>query len=129
MNVSVVGASPTSERYIYMAVNMLEQEGCAVFPVRPLPSEIDGIRVFKHLTDMPQGVRTGTAYRPPERSTPLAEEILSVRPRHVIFNPGEKNEVLAQMLERKGLAMLEACPLVLLRTDRFDTAGLPGDVP
>lgn len=129
MNVSVLGASAKPDRYSYMAVKMLAGQGHVVLPVHPTLGEIDGIRVFKRLADIPLSVHTVTVYLAPERSTPLAGEILAARPRRVIFNPGAENEELARTLRGADIATLEACTLVLIRTGQFDGAGLNGAGP
>jgi predicted CoA-binding protein len=129
MNVSVLGASDKRERYSYMAVKMLAEKGHTVFPIHPLLDEIDGIRVFKRLADVPSPIHTVTVYLSPGRSTPLASEIASVRPRRVIFNPGAENDQLARRLSSEGIPVLEACTLVLLRTNQFDTAGVKAPGP
>ena len=126
MNVCVLGASQKPDRYSYMAVKLLAEKGHAVFPVHPSLGEIDGIRVLKRMADIPSSVHTVTVYVAPERSAPLAPEILALRPKRVIFNPGAENEELERLLQAKGIATLKACSLVLLRTGQFDAAGLKG---
>jgi hypothetical protein len=112
-----------------MAVKMLSEKGHVVFPVHPALSEIDGIRAFKRLADIPLSVHTVTVYLAPQRSGPLAAEILAARPKRVIFNPGAENDELARALRHAGISTLEACTLVLLRTGQFEGAGLHGAGP
>ena len=124
MNVSVLGASPNPERYSHMAVKMLAEKGHAVFPVHPKSADIAGIPAFKGLADIPSPIHTVTVYVAPERSSGLAEDILALRPKRVIFNPGAENGALAQRLRADGIETLEACTLVLLRTGQFETPGI-----
>ena len=120
MNVVVLGASNKPARYSYQAVKLLAEKGHVVFPVHPTISEIDGIPVFKRLTDIPAPIHTITVYLAPERSTALADEILFVCPKRVIFNPGAENPSLAQRLQNKGVEVLNACTLVMLKTNQYD---------
>lgn len=120
MNVAVLGASNKQKRYSYQAVKLLAEKGHAVFPVHPQVSEIDGIPVFKRLADIPSPLHTITVYMGPERSAALADEILSVRPQRVIFNPGAENPFLAMRLQEAGIETLNACTLVMLKTNQFD---------
>jgi predicted CoA-binding protein len=124
MNVSVLGASPNPERYSHMAVKMLAEKGHTVFPVHPKSADIAGIPAFKSLAEIVSPVHTITVYVAPERSIGLAEEILSARPKRVIFNPGAENGALAKRLRESGIETLEACTLVLLRTGQFETDGI-----
>ena len=120
MNVVVLGASNKPARYSYQAVKLLAEKGHTVFPVHPAVSEIDGIPVFKRLADIPASIHTITVYLAPERSVALADEILSARPQRVIFNPGAENPSLAQRLQNKGVEVLNACTLVMLKTNQYD---------
>jgi len=120
MNVVVLGASNKPERYSYQAVKLLAEKGHAVFPVHPAISEIDCIPVFKRLADIATQIHTITVYLAPERSAALTDEILSARPQRVIFNPGAENPSLAQRLQNKGVEVLNACTLVMLKTNQYD---------
>jgi len=122
MNVVVLGASNKPERYSYQAVKLLAEKGHAVFPVHPAISEIDGIPVFKRLADISTPIHTITVYLAPERSTALADEILSARSKRVIFNPGAENSDLAQRLKETGAEAMNACTLVMLKTNQFDNS-------
>ena len=122
MNVVVLGASNKPERYSYQAVKLLAEKGHVVFPVHPAISEIDGIPVFKRLVDIPSPIHTMTVYLAPGRSAALADEILSARPKRVIFNPGAENPDLFQRLQETGVEAMNACTLVLLKTNQFSTS-------
>lgn len=119
MNVAVLGASNKQKRYSYQAVKLLAEKGHVVFPVHPAISDIDGIPVFKRLADIPTPIHTITVYLAPERSTALADEILAARSKRVIFNPGAENQDLAQRLKETGVEAMNACTLVLLKTNQF----------
>lgn len=123
MNVAVLGASNKPERYSYQAVKLLAEKGHVVFPVHPVIAEIDSIPVFKRLADIPAPIHTVTVYLAPERSTPLADEILSIHSKRVIFNPGAENSELAQKFQAAGIEVMNACTLVLLKTNQFGNPG------
>ena len=119
MNVAVVGASNKPERYSHQAVVLLAQKGHAVYPIHPALAEIDGHRVFKKLADVPVPVHTVTLYVSPALSGGLAGDLLAARPVRVIFNPGTENPELEEKLAAAGIAVVQACTLVLLRTGQF----------
>ncbi len=115
----VLGASAKPERYSNQALHLLLEKGFAVLPVHPALDEIEGILVFKKLPDLGMPVDTITVYLSPERSAPLVEDLLAVKPRRVIFNPGTENPQLQQQLQDAGIEVKEACTLVLLNTGQF----------
>jgi predicted CoA-binding protein len=120
MNVAVVGASNKPERYSHQAVVLLAQKGHVVYPIHPALAEIDGHRVFKKLADVPVPLHTVTMYVSPAHSAGMAETLLAAKPVRVIFNPGTENPELEEKLAAAGIAVVQACTLVLLRTGQFE---------
>ena len=119
MNVAILGASNKPERYSYQAVVLLAEKGHTVFPVHPALAKIDGHSTFKRLADISEPLHTITMYVSPSHSTGMADEIISVHPSRIIFNPGTENPALEKKLSAAGIAVLRACTLVLLRTGQF----------
>ena len=119
MNVAVVGASNKPERYSHQAVVLLAKKGHAVYPIHPALAEIDGHPVFKKLADVPAPLHTVSLYVSPALSGGLAGDLLAARPARVIFNPGTENPELEEKLAAAGIATVQACTLVLLRTGQF----------
>ena len=120
MTVAVLGASDDPERYSYQAVKLLQEKGHEVFPVHPTLKQIDGQKVYASLQDLPKTVDTLTVYVSKEVSTKMAGQILQSKPRRLIFNPGTENPTLKSQATQQGIKTLEACTLVLLRTNQFD---------
>lgn len=117
--VVVLGASAKPERYSNRALHLLLEKGFVVLPVHPALDEIEGLPVFKKLPDLGTPVDTVTVYLSPKLSAPLAEDLLAVKPRRVIFNPGTESPELQKKLRAAGLEVEEACTLVLLNTGQF----------
>lgn len=120
--VAVLGASAKPERYSYQAVALLKAAGHTVYPVHPALDTLQGLTVHHRLSDIPQALDTVTVYLSPQHSSGLAAEIVAARPRRVIINPGAENPDLAGALTAAGIAVVEACTLVLLRTGQFEDA-------
>ena len=120
MKVAVLGASDNPERYSCQAVQLLKEKGHEVFPVNPKLKEIAGLKVYSSLKDVPKPFHTLSVYLSKDHSSKLALEILESRPRRVLFNPGAENPELEATLKKRGVDALEACTLVLLRTNQFD---------
>lgn len=120
MKVAVLGASPKPERYSHQAVSMLHEYGYDVVPVNPAHQEILGIPVVADLDVLePGSVDTVTVYIGSNNVHSFQEQLLRLAPKRVIFNPGTENEDLMGFLKSKGIEVLSACTLVLLRTGRF----------
>ena len=84
--VVVLGASHKPERYSNQAIRLLREHGHEVIPVHPKLAEAEGIPVVNSLDVIEGAVDTLTMYIGAERSSPIAEAILKLRPGRVIFN-------------------------------------------
>ena len=117
--VAVLGASPKEERYSFKAVHMLKEHDHVPIPVHPAGHTVDGVTGVKSLSDIDEPVDTLTIYVNEKISSGEYENILKLKPRRVVFNPGAENAELAEKLRKEEFEVVEACTLVLLRTEQF----------
>ena len=120
MIAAVLGASDNPERYSYQAVKLLGEKGHEVFPINPSLKEIDGLKVFSSLKGLPKSIHTLSIYLSKAVSSKLTGEILESKPKRIIFNPGAENPELMAAASKNGIQAIEACTLVLLRTNQFE---------
>jgi len=74
----------------------LQEKGYNAVPVNPAFTEVLGERCYASISDVPQPIDTVTLYLGAARSTPLIQDILTAKPRRIIFNPGAENPELAK---------------------------------
>lgn len=117
--VAILGASDKPDRYSHRAQLMLRQRGHEVVPVNPKLEVIEGIPVVPDLGAIEGAVDTLTLYVGPQITSGLADAILALKPRRVIFNPGTENPALEARLSAAGISCDNACTLVLLTTGTF----------
>jgi predicted CoA-binding protein len=118
----VLGASDKSERLSNTAVKLLVAGGYDVVPVNPNLVVLEGVPVFHTLRDVKPTPDVLTMYVNQGRSTAMADDILALSPKVVIFNPGAENEMLEKRLTEQGAKVIRACTVVLLKTGRFEEA-------
>lgn len=118
--VAVIGASSDTSRYAYKCMVLLEQYGHKAIPVHPREEAVNGHKVVHQLGELQgQNIDTITVYVNPAISDKYEQDMLKVKPKRVIFNPGAENPKLEQSLIKNGIEVENACTLVLLRTDQF----------
>ena len=118
-NVVVIGASNKEERYSNKAMKMLVEYGHNPIPVAPAVETVLDRKAYARLADVPGKVDTVTLYVGPKRQEGLFEQIRTIAPKRVIFNPGTENPEEYEGLRAAGIEPTEACTLVLLRTGQF----------
>lgn len=117
--VVILGASDNPERYSHRALLSLLKHGHGVVPVHPKLAQIEGITVVADLSAISGPVDTVTMYVGAAISAGLADKLIALKPKRVIFNPGAENAELAAVLLKAGVTCEEACTLVLLSTGQF----------
>lgn len=122
VKILIVGASNKPERYSYKALKMLTQYGYKSVLLNPGLEEIEGQKVYKSIAEIDEKVDAVTIYLAKERSVGMADELIKLKPKTVIFNPGSECAELTEKLQKSGIKCVEACTLVLLKTNQFETA-------
>lgn len=114
----VIGASENPARYSNMAIQSLKKHG---YEVVALAKQIGSVGDISIETEFPQEkkIHTVTLYIGAPRQEEYFQQIVELKPKRVIFNPGAENSELAELLEKKGIEAIEACTLVMLSTKQF----------
>ena len=111
-SVVILGASNNRAKYGNKAVRAYKQQGYAVYPVNPHAEEIEGLRAFKSILDVPVRPQMVSVYVPPEALLKALPDIAAKGCDELWLNPGaESAEVLAQA-ERLGLNVIQACSIL-----------------
>jgi len=116
----VLGASPQADRYSYLAVSLLKQMGYAVYALGGRTGMIDGVMIHTQWEALPADpIDMITLYLGAERQRAYYTYLLSAHPKRIIFNPGAENDELEQLAQAAGIQTLQACTLVMLRTNQY----------
>lgn len=118
-SVAILGASPKPDRYAYRAMLLLREHGHRAIPINPAYDQVLGEKCYRSIVDVPDKIDTVTFYLSKARSSSLIEEIVSVKPRRIIMNPGAENDDLAAKARAQGIEAVEDCTLVMLRSGSF----------
>ncbi len=118
-HVVVLGATHKPARYANQAIRLLREKHYHVTPIHPRLKEIESLPVIHSLNDISDNVHTLTLYVGPERLEPMIDDIVSLKPSRVIFNPGTESKSLQKALNEANIEWEEACTLVLLSTGVF----------
>ena len=116
----IVGATPNRGRYAYLAAEMLTEYGNEIVPVGIKKGEIFGKEIMD-IRSRPavSDIDTLTLYIGPDHQPEWYDYLLSLKPKRIIFNPGTENKVFQQKAQEQGVEVLEACTLVMLRSNQY----------
>ncbi len=114
----VIGASENPDRYAYKASTQLQEHGFKVFAFGLKPGFIGNVPIQTILPKETE-IDTVTLYVGPDRQTDLIPEIIALKPRRIIFNPGTENPDFIKLAQDAGIETEIACTLVLLATESY----------
>lgn len=111
----IIGATPNTSRYAYMAAERLTGAKEDFVPVGIKKGEVFGKEILP-LRERPQinNVHTVTLYVGPRNQKEWYDYILSLKPKRIVFNPGTENEELEKLAKNQGIEVVEGCTLVML---------------
>jgi predicted CoA-binding protein len=117
--VAVLGASPKPARFSHKAVVALKAVDHRVLPINPGQTEIDGLPCYPDLPSCPDKIDTITVYVNPKILVQRVQDMIAVKPRRVILNPGTESDEVSEQLREAGIEVLEDCTLVMLSAGTF----------
>lgn len=113
----IIGASNNPARFAWKASSMLQNYGHQVIAYGIKKGDCAGIPITQQWpTDK---VDTVTLYIGPHLQAPFVQQLLALKPKRIIFNPGTENPDVYPILEKNQIQCVEACTLVLLSTGQY----------
>ena len=116
----VLGATPNPGRYAYKAVHQLLSKGIEVVPMGIKEGVIASIPIVP-VNEQQENIHTVSLYVGAARQEDYYDFIINLAPKRVIFNPGTENPQFAQKLNKAGIFWENACTLVLLSTNQYQS--------
>jgi hypothetical protein len=112
--VAVIGASNDRSRYGNMAVRAFRRAGYQVYPVNPIEPEIEGLKAYATIEDVPAELDTVTIYVRPAVLVKLLPEIARKGCKDLWLNPGTSSDTVLAEVERLGLNALQGCSILAI---------------
>ena len=110
--VAVIGASNKRDKFSNKAVRAYMKQGYRVFPVNPRGGEIEGLAVYKSVTDIPVDLDRITVYLPPQLTYEVLDDIAKKGAGELFLNPGTESDSVIQKAKSLGLDPILACSIL-----------------
>ena len=112
--IAIIGASPDRERFANKAMRAWQKQGWTVIPVHPKHTEIEGLKTYPTLADIPGAVDVASLYVSPKVGITVLEAIAAKGIKDVYVNPGAESDELVQKAESLGLQPIVACSILAI---------------
>lgn len=101
--VAVVGATTNPDKYGNKIVRDLKSKGFEVYPVSPKYEEIEGLKCYKSVSDLPKDVELIVFVVPPSVGIDVLKEAHKAGFGRFWFQPDAESEEIREYLEKNGL--------------------------
>jgi len=116
----IVGSSENPSRYSNLVSHILHQKEIEFVPLGIKNGVILGKEIL-NIASHPfiKDVDTITLYIGKEAQKNYYDYLLSLKPKRIIFNPGTENSEFFDLADKAGIEVMEACTLVMLKTNQY----------
>ena len=112
-SIAIIGASTDRSKFGNKAVRIYAKKGYKVYPVHPKEKEIEGIKAYPTIADVPDLYLDRISfYVGPAVGLRVIDEVAKKKVGEVWLNPGAESPELIAKAEKMGLHVIAACSLV-----------------
>ena len=112
--VAVIGASNNRRKFGNRAVRAYLEQGYTVVPINPHEREVEGLKAYASVLDVPGPVDMASFYVPPDVGEQIIDEIARKQIAEVWLNPGAESDELIARARALSLKPIVACSIVAL---------------
>ena len=112
--VAVIGASNNRGKFGNRAVRAYQQQGFTVVPINPHETEVEGLRAYASVLDVPGTVDMASLYVPPDIGIQVIEEIARKGIAEVWLNPGAESDALIARARSLQIQPIVACSIIAI---------------
>jgi len=110
--VAIVGASNDRSKFGNKALRAFQAEGHTVIPINPHESQVEGVKAYASVLDVPGTIDMATVYVQPDVGMGLLEEFERKQIPEIWVNPGAESDELMAEASRRRLNVIFACSIV-----------------
>jgi predicted CoA-binding protein len=112
--VAVIGASSNRSKFGNRAVRAFQQQGYTVVPINPHESEVEGLKAYASVLDVPGPVDMASFYVPPDIGERVIGEVAQKGIAEVWLNPGAESDELIARARALHIQPIVACSIVAI---------------
>ena len=111
-SVAIIGASADPQKFGNRAVRAFRRQGYTVFPINPSETDVDGLKAYASVLDVPGAIDMASFYVPPEVGEHVILEVAKKQIAEVWLNPGSESDELVKLARALKIEPILACSIV-----------------
>lgn len=112
--VAVIGASSNPHKFGNRAVRAFLRQGYTVLAINPNEAEVEGLKTYASVLDVPGPIDMASFYVPPEIGERVIDDIARKGIAEVWFNPGAESDALIARARALNIQPILACSVVAI---------------
>ena len=112
--VAVIGASNNLRKFGNRALRAYRDQGYTVVPINPHEAEVEGLKAYASVLDVPGPIDMASFYVPPEVGEDIIGDIARKQIAEVWLNPGAESDELIARARALSIKPIVACSIVAL---------------
>jgi predicted CoA-binding protein len=117
--VAVIGASSNRRKFGNKAVRAYLAQGFTVVPINPNETEVEGLKTYGSVLDVPGPIDMASFYVPPEVGVQVIADVAEKQIPEVWFNPGAESDELIARARSLSIKPIVACSIVAIGTNPY----------
>ena len=110
--VAVIGASSNRRKYGNKALRAFAQQGYTVLAINPNEEQVEGLKTYASVLDVPGPIDMATVYVPPDVGIRIVDELARKGVPEVWLNPGADGAEVVDRGRALGLNIIQACSIM-----------------
>ncbi len=102
-SIAIIGASNNPRKYGNIVLRFLVERGYEVYPVNPKHAEVEGLRCFRDVAELPSNTDLLVFIVPPKVGLEVARRAVSSGFNRLWFQPGAESPEIEEMLHGSGV--------------------------
>src|SRR5687767_15235703 len=95
--VAVIGASCDRRKFGNRALRAFRRQGYTVVPINPNEAQVEGLKTYASVLDVPESIDMATFYVPPEIGEQVMPDVARKRIPEVWLNTGSESDALIRL--------------------------------
>jgi len=112
--VAVIGASSNRNKFGNRALRAFRQQGYTVVPINPHETEVEGLKGYASVLDVPGTIDMASFYVPPEIGERVIGEVAKKGIAEVWLNPGAESDALIARARALQIQPIVACSIIAI---------------
>jgi uncharacterized protein len=112
--VAVIGASNNRRKFGNRAVRAYLDQGYTVVPINPHEREVEGLKAYASVLDVPGPIDMASFYVPPDVGEEIIGDVARKQIAEVWLNPGAESDELIARARALSIKPIVACSIVAI---------------